>query len=232
MADFFIPQVSPSIHENVFSNETGDRTLTEIQETLGAARRACEAARAGALALLGDESQPMGQRHVRAAQHADKCMTPIFPAFDRMQTKLAAEMSALEKKTGAPAPTRELLSGEIRKRLSEMPEAERMATILRTIRESDDLLAAAVLSAPAFLSGLTAAQFEQTKETWRRTRLGDDCARLDLLAKRELDLQRAAALCIGFQTKCADQAMVQATKESAKRAAAALAAANAGLQLH
>jgi hypothetical protein len=52
----------------------------------------------------------------------------------------------------------------------------------------ENALAAAVLHAPAFLSGLSEVQRNHVKETWRRARLGPDCDRIELLTKRQREL--------------------------------------------
>jgi hypothetical protein len=146
-----------------------------------------------------------------------------------VREKVDATIKALQAKTSAPAPARDLIAGEIRKRLSEMTTGERMKTIMRTIKDGDDLLAASVLSGPPFLSGLSQAEFDQVRETWRRTRLPEDCARIDTLEKWRTHLQRAGDLSIGYQMKCADQQIVEAAKASIAKANAALAKASAGL---
>jgi hypothetical protein len=89
-----------------------------------------------------------------------------------------------------------------------MPQGERTKTIMRTIKDGDDLLAASVLAGPPFLSGLSQQEFDHVRETWRRTRLPDDRARIDLLQKRETDLGRAGDLSMAYGFKCADQHLV------------------------
>jgi hypothetical protein len=61
---------------------------------------ACESARAGALAHLGNESLPVGQRHVVASDYANRCIAPALQAVDRLSAKLTAEIAALQKKNG------------------------------------------------------------------------------------------------------------------------------------
>jgi hypothetical protein len=229
MDDFAIPLPSVSINEGIFDNPDGDPLGAEIQGALGALRQSVEGARAGALAHLSNETAPIPQRHLSAADFAYKAIRPGLTVAQRVLDKVAGEIKELQRKTAAPPPARDLIAGEIRLRLSQMTSTERMKTIMRTIKDGDDLLAASVLAGPPFLSGLSQAEFDQTRETWRRARLPQDCARIDTLQKWQTHLERGANLSLAFQMKCADQQVVAAAKANLERANAALAKATAGL---
>jgi hypothetical protein len=85
-----------------------------------------------------------------------RMLTKVYPAWDAASASLNSKVEAWEKEMTKEVVSKasQMVSGEIRAHFKGLKTGERMVTISQAIREGDEVVASAVLGAPAMLSGL------------------------------------------------------------------------------
>lgn len=109
-------------------------------------------------------------------------------------------------------------AGEIRTMLRSLPESERNAIIQAAIGERDGQTIAAIVEAPAYLSGMKPEQAKAIRSQYERTHGGDLPARAEALAKA-IEINRKTAM-QALQFQSALLPMERAKEIEAKQAAA------------
>ena len=231
-AAFAPPLLSASIHESIMRDPTNDPSVAATMEAIRHCRLACEHARAGAIAIHGDELATHGMKHVRADKFAHETIKPALQAVDRQAGRLASEIKTIETKLNAPSPTATGLSQEIRARLASLKQPDRMKEIMASITDGGDAIAYAVLSAPPFLTGMNSIEQANVRQRWGAARFPAELERLALLRKAEEHLTRAGQLSLAFAVQCSDQEVLEAARRNTARIEAALAAEPDGDAVH
>ena len=225
-AGFVVPPPSPSINEGVMTNTSNDPSVATALATIAECRTCVERAHTQARAIHSDDALTETARHMKAEAYAAAAIRPALMAVDRQAAALANEIKSLEAKTHAPPPTRDAIAAEVRARLSQMKPGARSATIFGAIAAGDDSVVAAVLGAPAFLSGLEPLEIENFRARWAAARHPEIVERLKLLRTPAEHLDRAGALSLAYQSKCSDPATLAAARANKERIEKALAAAS------
>lgn len=109
-------------------------------------------------------------------------------------------------------------AGEIRSMLRSLPDSERMAIIQAAIADRDGQTIAAIVEAPAYLSGMKPDQAKAIRTQYERAHGGDLPARAEALAKA-IEINRKTAM-QALQFQSALLPMERAKEIEAKQAAA------------
>jgi len=217
---------SPSMHEGIIGQVAADDPTVElIFEALRGIRKAAEGAYKAALAIHGNDALSEAGRHVAVADTAQKVLAQALPLADRARENLETAITRIKMKLAAPAADGSVrgiyLATEIRSRLAAMTASDRR----KTLAAADEAPISAILSGPAFLSGLTPLEIEAARMGWATKRYPDELRRLQYLESIGDHLQRASSLVLGYGVKLADQSLVRAARARAKVASDAIAAA-------
>jgi hypothetical protein len=116
---------------------------------------------------------------------------------------------------------------EIGSAFAAMTGKDRMAAISKSLEENDDSLVSGALDISRFLTNLTKVEQDHVREQWRRKRMPAECARIEMLEKGLVHLERAGKILICWELRCADPAIVAAAKQSQQLATDGTAAAGA-----
>ncbi|KQN08608.1 hypothetical protein ASE85_16920 [Sphingobium sp. Leaf26] len=93
---------------------------------------------------------------LKVADYADKRMiAKVYPLWDAASSTLNAKVEAWEKEMTKEVVSKssQMVSGEIRAHFKGLKTGERLTTLSQAIRDGDEVVASAVLGAPAMLSG-------------------------------------------------------------------------------
>lgn len=113
---------------------------------------------------------------------------------------------------------------ELRERLSMLTEDRRKAIIAEAIKSDDESLVFAILSAPAWLSGITDAELALHRNNWASKHFAGKLDRVSRLSKAVEDANRAGSLAVSFVDGLTDAKLVENAEVMEKQATAALAA--------
>jgi hypothetical protein len=72
-----------------------------------------------------------------------------------------------------------------------MTGKDRMAAISKSLEENDDSLVSGALDVIRFLTNLAKVEQDHVREQWRRKRIPEECARIEMLEKDLVHLERA-----------------------------------------
>ncbi len=225
--NFVPPMLSPSLHEGVFLNVSGDLAIERVKAWLGAGRDAAERARAAAIAIHGDETLSEGARHVRAEDYAVRITQPVLRRHDEETARLASDIASCERRLKGPPPPPALQASEIRSALRSMTPKERAKAINTALQEGDDAVIGAALDGARMLSGLSGLETELLRLRWANERLPNEVERLAALQKAAEHLHRGGQILLTHSLAMADRQIVQRAKASQAKAAAAITAATA-----
>ncbi|WP_333830519.1 hypothetical protein [Pararhodobacter sp.] len=130
---------------------------------------------------------------IMAQDFADKVFAKVAGGFDKVHRNLTSGIAALEKELTGPMDTAAAgrFGREIRDHVKALPDGKRTPFVIDAIERGDFDAAAAVLSAPAYLSGLTEAMQANLVRQWhtkqnpvKEKRLRAMQAALDLVHQR------------------------------------------------
>ena len=108
-----------------------------------------------------------------------------------------------------------------------MTGKDRMAAISKSLEENDDSLVRGALDVSRFLTNLTKVEQDHVREQWRRKRMPAECARIEMLEKDLVHLERAGKILIGWEQRGADPAILAPAKQSQQLATDGAAATGA-----
>ena len=227
-----VATLSPSVHESVIKRHmTGDDdpVLGSLFDAVKLAREMSGKAAKTTASVLQNKLETEAARHRKARAAGFALLENATAALDAAVKSAEKETAAIKARTAGPPVTRDLVTEtrqrELRERLSLLPEERRKAIIAQAVSADDDLLVAAVLAAPGWLSGLTDTDLAMVRHNWASRRYAPDLERLERLGKAIIDAQRAGQQAMGFVDSLTDAELISAAEASEKEANDALAAA-------
>ena len=165
-------------------------------------------------------------RHRAVRDQTTKIVKPSLDGFVKARDKVQSTIAELQRITaGPPAPrdAREQLSANaIVAALAGMDATKRSEAIVSAINDGNDSVVAAVLSLPAFVSGLAPVEHQQLREQYRRGRRPEECRRIDYLQSALQHLDRGGQLLVGFGFTLYSDAVVKEGEASERAAREAL----------
>jgi hypothetical protein len=232
---FAPPMISPSLHENAIADiAPGDGLRIRISEAIRAGRLATENARAASVAIHSDTNATPGAASLQASEHSYKLTAAVLPNFDRAREALETEVSRLKAKTNAPpadtSARGNFMATEIRQRLVSLDQTKRMTELAKAINAgpSGDAVVEAALNASGFLTGLSPAEQDHIRETWRHKRYPDEMKRIAQLEKDAAALNLGGQIVMTYPMKCADAGVLAEAKASMAAVQKAIAQATVG----
>lgn len=154
-------RVTPSLHpQNVASMDLFDSdTSGELQQVVDAFRVTYEAIASvhnAREAVKTDPTLTEAAQLIRTQDHADKSFTRAAGALDKAMANMKVGIENLERQLSAPMDTAATgrFGREIRDHVKALPADKRLGFIRAAITGGDMETAAAVLSAPAFLTSI------------------------------------------------------------------------------
>lgn len=108
-------------------------------------------------AVTGDPTLNEAGQLLKVDDFAQKRMiAKVYPLWDTASSTLNAKVEAWEKEMTKEVVSKssQMVSGEIRAHFKGLKTGERLTTLSQAIRDGDEVVASAVLGAPAMLSGL------------------------------------------------------------------------------
>ena len=183
------------------------------------------------MAYHSDTNLTPGAAALKAEETAFKLTHAALPNFDRAREQLETEITRLKAKTNAPpadtSARGNFMATEIRQRLVNMDQAKRMTEITKAINAgpSGDAVVEAALGASGFFTGLTPAEQDHIRLTWRHRRYPDEMQRIATLEKDAKALALGGEIVMTYPTKCADRGVLAEAKASMAAVAKAIAQA-------
>ncbi|MBK6467316.1 MAG: hypothetical protein IPF96_10985 [Rhodobacter sp.] len=106
---------------------------------------------------------------IMAQEFADKVFAKVAGGFDKVSRNLTSGIAVLEKELTGPMDTAAAgrFSREIRDHVKALPDSKRTGFVTAAIDRGDFDAAAAVLAAPAYLSGIDTAMQTTLLRMWR-----------------------------------------------------------------
>ena len=224
--------LSPSVHEAVIQrhmkDDEDDAILQALLSGVKACREAATKAHNTSEVVLLDETQTVAARHKKARNAGFTLLESATRNLDGAVKAAQGEVEKIAAKLKGPGQSKDLIvetrQRELRERLAMLDETRRKQIINEAITANDDLLVGAVLSSPAWLSGLSETEIAVTRSNWAKKHHASDVDRLERLQKAIGDSQHAGERALHFVDALTDSELVKKADASAQRAAQALQA--------
>ncbi|GEM_PF-6858573 len=183
----------PDLIEKRFETESGEQIKARSRDSL---KRAQEVA-ADTMEQVQDKHNRVMQNQMHtplkrasmsrsfARQEIDKANKSLQKAADKANEEIEELNSEINQELTQHA-EKGRFAPEIRRNIKDLDEEKRTEAVLKAINEGDKQTAAAVLGAPAMLSGLSKEQHQNLKEIYRNRIHGDKIKRIKAL-ERALD---------------------------------------------
>jgi hypothetical protein len=109
-----------------------------------------------------------------------------------------------------------------------MPEiGSAFSAMTKSLEENEDSLVSGALDVSRFLTNLTKVEQDHVREQWRRKRMPAECAKIEMLEKDLVHLERAGKILIGWEQRGVDPVIVAPAKQLQQLATDGTAAAGA-----
>jgi hypothetical protein len=168
MTDSIDPRITPTLHPDNVKTIEGydDQTAPYLGPTMTAFSTAYEGVRAVWSAREAAAQNPTwneAMQIIHTDNFAQKHFTKISKSFDVTRSNLEKGIAMLEQQLAAPIESKaaQSISAEIRAYTKNLPSEQRHKFIQEAIDAGDHTTVAALLGAPAYLSGLD-GNFQQT----------------------------------------------------------------------
>ena len=226
--------LSPSVHEATiarhFKKDEDDPALLALHAALKAGREAALKAAKIVNTVTANDLLTPASRHKKARDASFKLLEPQFKAYDEAVKATETAIAEIEARTAGPSAPKDLIGEargrELRERLLMLPNEQRQRIISDAVQHDDDMLLSAVLGVPAWLLGMTTAEQEMIRHSWRAKHFAPELDRLQRLNKAVEDARRAGPLLLGFVDQLTDAKLIAAADATEAAANAALAEAN------
>lgn len=164
-------RVTAGLHAQVVASleDFDDDTRGHLEQAVEAFRTAYEGAGKvydARAAAASDPTLTEAAQLIRTQEMADKVFQRAAAAFDKVSANLQSGIDLIERELTTPLDTKAAgrFGHEIRQHVNALPADKRMGFVSAAINKGDAETAAAVLMAPAFLSGIN----EQMQATFLR----------------------------------------------------------------
>lgn len=217
-----LPKPSVSIAAEMVSRHQHRDVRIDVIEGLTVAAKtaadACHTARDAATTILRDPMQtPLANRR-DAAKAVEKHLARATRSIDTMRPKALAVIAELE---AAMAPKPSPLAPEIRTRLAALTKDQRQKILSGPV---DEATVFAILSAPAWISGMTPEQVAVTRSLFERKRHPEKLDQRDRVRSAVEEIEKLGGRVVSYLSALVD---VAGLEEAEAAAAAARAAAEA-----
>jgi hypothetical protein len=206
-----------------------DPILQALHDAVKLTREMATKAEATATAVLRNEMKTLPQRHRESRVATFALLEKATLALDGATKAAQSEIAAINAKVKGPASAKDLVGEtkqrEMRERLSMLSEDRRKTIIGNAIASNDEVLICAILSAPAWLSGLTDPELSLHRNNWASKHFSADLDRVGRLSRAVEDTRRAGSLAIQFISNLTDAALVDKAEAMERQANDALARA-------
>jgi hypothetical protein len=200
-----------------------DTTLEAVRAALEAAGEFAEQAAHAVTTIRADKSRTPAANEMRIKATVTRLAESAAKALDAAHSKAAGELQKITRDTSPPQPVDAMalaVAGEIRRHLVGLDDAARD----RILGQADDRVIAAVVAAPAFVSGMSDNGQALALTTWRRKRHPEAVEREQRVSKAPEAVQRAGRSLPSFFDELLTPEGEKAAA-AAKKADAAVAAA-------
>ena len=144
--------------------------------------------------LAVDESRTPKARIVEVALLAEKYSAQLQKTFEVNWDKLESGINHIDKQLSEPMEQQAaagVINGEIRSHCKSLPHGKRNELIVEAMQSGDTKTLAAILGAPAYLSGLHQLEQERYTRMYHEETNPDLTARLDIMRKAQEKLVQA-----------------------------------------
>ncbi len=156
---------------------------------------------------------------VLVADHVEKVSDAINRRFDAKREIAQRQIDALVRKMSAPIqaapdPARLHIASDIRNHVKGLKKAERLGFLTKALESGDMETATAVLTGPAYLSGLTETEFAHVSRQYRAAKFPEEMARHDRLTKAVARLEKMQAVYASEVYRVIDWRQVQQARQT------------------
>lgn len=194
-------RITPTLHPDNVASIDGfdDQTAPYLAPTMTAFSTAYEGIRAVHEAREKAKTNPTwNEAHqiIHTDDFAQKHLARITKSFDVTRSNLEKGIAMLEQQLAAPIESKaaQSISAEIRAYAKNLPSEKRHAFIQQAIDEGDHTSVAALLGAPAYLSGLDANFQETYTRFWNERSAPEVAQRLKAMKGAKQMIEERAGL--------------------------------------
>ena len=223
--------LSPTAHEAAIKRhmtDGDDPALQSLHDAVKTTRELATKAAATTDIVLKNAMKTEASRHKDARAAGFSLIERATRSVDEAVRAAQHEIITIQAKVKAPLAAKDIVSEtrqrELRERLSMLPEDRRKAIIAEAIKSDDEVLISAILSAPAWLSGITDAELALHRNNWASKHFAADLDRMSRLSKAVEDANRAGSVAVSFVDCLTDAKLVENAEAMERQAHAALAA--------
>lgn len=224
------PNVSIGLHpENVIAieglDEDTEHLVAHVLTTFDEAYRAVEAVYTARDAVKQNPAVTPEGRVMQLAQFADKKQAAVMPMIDRSMRTLQANIQQSEAELAKPlqVESHSALASEIRAHVAKLNTSQRMSFLSQRMKAGDAKTLGAVLSQPAFLSGMSDEEQSIQTRLYNEQRDPKATKRLSVMRQALTMLEQRGGLVMLEMSKAvgAAPAKVRALREATRKAEAA-----------
>jgi hypothetical protein len=206
-----------------------DGHLENLIDAAATAQKSVQDATEAHEKIMRDQTRTRAANMTRARESAFRIVGVATRTIDSARANALSEVARLEQITVADLqPPRDVASAtiasEIRSALKALPESDRSDLLARMIREKDARGISAVISAPGFLSGISAEQQAMLREQYRHAAYPAEMERAARLKNAVREIERIGELMLHHVGGLTDARVIEAARASAAAADSAAAA--------
>lgn len=190
--------VSPSLHPAIISSIAGYEEakgyVSHATTAIDEARQSIEAVITARQKLAYDETRSPKYRILMTAQLAEKYLVGLQKKFESSWDKLHAGINHIDKQLSEPMEQQAgtgTINGEIRAHAKALKTDERNKLIANALQSGDSKTVAAILGAPAYLSGLHEVEQERYTRMYHEATNPDLTKRLEVMQQAKEKLEQA-----------------------------------------
>ena len=193
------------------STPPGDSLLDAMRRVHTRARQTLETAQAVARLRKSNQAQTPVQQMRAIAKHVDAKRDPVLVEIDGMRKRVNEAVAAIESKMQQPFRSAGTwaFAGETRAHVKSLPDSDSRSAFVREALKRDEFaVAGAVLSAPAYLSGLTDGEVAMLQAEYQRARFKGELEYIAAIKGKQELLDTAGRSLIDETEKLVDRGML------------------------
>ncbi|MCK7543054.1 hypothetical protein MLC59_02580 [Marinobacter bryozoorum] len=224
-------KIHTDLHAGHFTQETveqhqHDTVFLSLVNAHDTARNAAERILAARKVALANTLQTESKNIEEFSKAHEKAFNAASGKLDNAIQYARQAITDIEQQLNAPvdAPKNAGTASDIRNHVKHLDREQRSAFVADAMANNDHETLTAILSAPAYLSGLTPAQHQHHKTEFKKRQNPELFSRLDLLKKTEARVTSAGSKLVELsgQIHNHDASKLKAAKEADERARKAL----------
>ncbi|MGE0210324.1 MAG: hypothetical protein AB7S41_01370 [Parvibaculaceae bacterium] len=210
-----------------YRDKDPDPALDAIISAVQGARDAAERVATARTAILQDQSITEQARAMKARALVANVQQKHMERFARAHAQVSDAIAMLKQRMAIPAPLSQMEADdrrEVRRAFAQIPQSGRFDLLLRFANVGQDSMVHALLGTEAFVLGIEPDQHAALVERWQRRRFPREFDQAGRLSEALAQFVKTGKTLVTFLNTLGNIPQAPHVEETAKRAAAAIAA--------